>query len=46
MMSAELRFYAELNDFLPAGRRYRSFRCQFLLSGSVKDLRMIRASTA
>ncbi len=38
MNRVTLRFYAELNDFLPAGRRYRSFRCQFLLSGSVKDL--------
>jgi hypothetical protein len=38
MRRAELRFYAELNDFLPPEKRYASFACHFLVSGSVKDL--------
>jgi len=36
--SARLRFYAELNDFLPAGRRQRSFEQRFDGSPAVKDL--------
>lgn len=38
MNRAELRFYAELNDFLPPEKRFTSFPCRFLVSGSVKDL--------
>lgn len=33
----EVRFYAELNDFLPADRRQRSFRYGFTGTPSVKD---------
>ena len=35
---ALFRFYAELNDFLPAERRQRTLPCPFELSGSVKDM--------
>jgi uncharacterized protein with PIN domain len=35
---AHLRFYAELNDFLPARRRQRDFPCQFTGTPSVKDI--------
>lgn len=35
--SAEFRFYAELNDFLPAERRQRSFVHEFTGTPSVKD---------
>jgi hypothetical protein len=35
---AQLRFYEELNDFLPKEKRRREFDCEFLLPGSVKDL--------
>ena len=38
MNRAELRFYAELNDFLPPEKRHRDFACQFWVGGSVKDL--------
>ena len=34
----ELRFYEELNDFLPPARRKKSFRHRFRGSRSVKDL--------
>jgi len=33
-----IRFYKELNDFLPPGRREREFAQAFKLPGSVKDL--------
>jgi uncharacterized protein len=33
-----LRFYAELNDHLPPGSRYKTLERTFLLPGSVKDL--------
>jgi len=35
--SAEFRFYEELNDFLPAGRRKVSFSQSFHGTPSVKD---------
>ncbi len=35
---AYFRFYAELNDFLPAERKQRPFVHSFELSGSVKDM--------
>lgn len=35
--AAEFRFYAELNDFLPPGRRQRAFEHRFTGSPSVKD---------
>ncbi|MFP3896611.1 MAG: Mut7-C RNAse domain-containing protein [Anaerolineales bacterium] len=38
MSCARVRFYAELNDFLPAEKRGRTFACPFLVSGSVKDM--------
>jgi len=38
MNRAELRFYAELNDFLPPEKRYTRFGCEFWVGGSVKDL--------
>ncbi len=38
MQRAELRFYAELNDFLPPEKRYTRFGCEFWVGGSVKDL--------
>jgi uncharacterized protein with PIN domain len=34
---AEIRCYAELNDFLPGPRRQRAFRYRFTVPGSVKD---------
>ena len=34
----ELRFYEELNDFLPRERRKKSFRHRFFGARSVKDL--------
>jgi len=34
----ELRFYEELNDFLPPERRKKSFRHRFSGTRSVKDL--------
>ncbi|MGH2819947.1 MAG: Mut7-C RNAse domain-containing protein [Actinomycetota bacterium] len=37
-MRATFRFYAELNDFLPPERRFRTFDHEFLLTASVKDL--------
>jgi uncharacterized protein with PIN domain len=36
--SARLRFYAELNDFLPPARRYRTFEVEFHVSPAVRDL--------
>jgi uncharacterized protein with PIN domain len=36
--SVELRFYAELNDFLPPERRFTSFRHPLGLQQTVKDL--------
>lgn len=36
--TAELRFYAELNDFLPEARRQRTFRHTFRGRPAVKDL--------
>jgi uncharacterized protein with PIN domain len=38
MHEALLRFYAELNDFLPASRRQRDFPYQFAGTPSVKDV--------
>jgi uncharacterized protein with PIN domain len=38
MQQARFRFYAELNDFLPAERRQRTFPVAFELNGSVKDM--------
>lgn len=38
MKQAEIRFYAELNDFLAPERRSRTTSCSFDVSGSVKDL--------
>jgi uncharacterized protein with PIN domain len=35
---ATFRFYAELNDFLPASRRFTSFTHHFGLPASVKDI--------
>ncbi len=35
---AYVRFYAELNDFLPPEKRGRTFPYSFLVSGSVKDM--------
>lgn len=35
--SAEFRFYAELNDFLPPSRRQRSFEYRFTGTPAVKD---------
>jgi uncharacterized protein with PIN domain len=35
---AHLRFYAELNDFLPAEKRQRAFLHRFGLSPSIKDM--------
>jgi hypothetical protein len=37
MKQADIRFYAELNDFLPAERRNRTSTYAFGVSGSVKD---------
>jgi len=38
MFSANFRFYAELNDFLPPNKRQRTFTHVFELSASVKDM--------
>ena len=38
MKRVEVRFYAELNDFLPLWRRKRPTTCDFDVSGSVKDM--------
>jgi uncharacterized protein with PIN domain/molybdopterin converting factor small subunit len=38
MKQASLRFYAELNDFLPSERRMRHFSCSFHVGPSVRDL--------
>ncbi len=38
MKQAEVRFYAELNDFLPPHRRGRMTAYAFEVSGSVKDM--------
>ena len=38
MYSANFRFYAELNDFLPPDKRQRTFTHAFELSASVKDM--------
>ena len=38
MKRADVRFYAELNDFLPPGRRRRTTWYAFEVSGSVKDM--------
>lgn len=37
MPAAQIRCYAELNDFLPAPLRRRAFTCTFTVPGSVKD---------
>ena len=37
LQTAEFRFYAELNDFLPRGRRQRAFGYRFHGTPSVKD---------
>jgi uncharacterized protein with PIN domain/sulfur carrier protein ThiS len=37
-MKATLRFYAELNDFLPAHRRQRAFEHGFQVETTVKDM--------
>jgi hypothetical protein len=37
-MSAEFRFYARLNDFLPPERRHVSFTRRFMLTATVKDM--------
>ncbi len=38
MKQASLRFYAELNDFLPPDRRTTDIPCTFLVSPGVRDL--------
>lgn len=38
MAIAHLRFYEELNDFLPESRRKQEFDHEFLVPGSVKDM--------
>lgn len=38
MATARIRFYEELNDFLPQDKRKREFECHFLVPGSVKDM--------
>jgi hypothetical protein len=38
MRRVDVRFYAELNDFLPLWRRKRPTTCYFEVSGSVKDM--------
>jgi uncharacterized protein with PIN domain/sulfur carrier protein ThiS len=35
---AYLRFYAELNDHLPAGSRYKTLEKSFFVAGTVKDM--------
>ena len=37
-MRAFLRFYGSLNDFLPAGRRFRALVCSFERPASIKDM--------
>ena len=37
MAEARVRFYAELNDFLPAELRFREFSWRFLDVATVKD---------
>ena len=38
MKRADVRFYAQLNDFLPPENRARSITCSFDVSGSIKDM--------
>jgi uncharacterized protein with PIN domain len=38
MKQADIRFYAELNDFLPLGKRNRRTAYEFEVSGAVKDV--------
>ena len=38
MKQADVRFYAQLNDFLPLEKRARNITCRFDVSGSVKDM--------
>lgn len=38
MVSATFRFYEELNDFLPAERRYQAFTCQCARAATVKHM--------
>jgi len=38
MKQAGVRFYAQLNDFLPPEKRARPITCSFDVSGSVKDM--------
>lgn len=38
MKQAGMRFYAQLNDFLPPEKRARTLACSFDVSGSVKDM--------
>jgi len=38
MRQAYVRLYAELNDFLPPGRKTRTTTCRFDVCGSVKDM--------
>jgi uncharacterized protein with PIN domain len=38
MSTAHFRFYAELNDFLPAARRFREFEHRFELNPAIKDV--------
>jgi uncharacterized protein with PIN domain len=38
MKRADVRFYAQLNDFLPPEKRARTITCSFDVSGSVKDM--------
>ncbi len=38
MARADFRFYAELNDFLPPGRRARAFSHDFIDAATVKDM--------
>ena len=38
LIEVELRFYEELNDFLPRARRKTSFRHRFRGTRSIKDL--------
>ena len=35
---ASFRFYAELNDHLPPGQRYRTVEQDFFVPASVKDM--------
>ena len=38
MKRADVRFYAQLNDFLPPEKRAQTITCSFDVSGSVKDM--------